>query len=185
MMQYLHMHAARPRPSARVRLTAAVDAEVTRAMAVDPAQRHPVALAFHAALRAAVEGAEPAGGTLADAIGVWLALGHAEGEDRDRVIQLAQLMLARAGFWLATERGDGALFVAAAVPREQVQKVVTSAARAVEARHDAHPELRVAWYVHRAPVLMHGDTATTGPLFELATWGMPEEPAGVWYSAAV
>ncbi len=53
IVQYLHAHARRPKPSAFASLPPAIDDAITRAMAIDPAQRYASAPEFAAALAAA------------------------------------------------------------------------------------------------------------------------------------
>jgi serine/threonine-protein kinase len=60
MLQHLHLCAARPLPSARVRVAAAIDEVVARAMSIEPAQRYATIGALLTALRNAVPTVAPA-----------------------------------------------------------------------------------------------------------------------------
>jgi hypothetical protein len=57
-LRFLHRHARRPRPSARARVPAALDAIVSKAMAIDPAARYPTPLALADALAQAATSPE-------------------------------------------------------------------------------------------------------------------------------
>jgi eukaryotic-like serine/threonine-protein kinase len=104
MLQHLHRHARRPRPSAAIELPPSVDRAVVSAMAVDPSERPGDARAFYTALAGAPPDA--LGGAEAGVISVRVEVSPIRpdapaGElldELERVITTAERHLVRAGF---------------------------------------------------------------------------------------
>ncbi len=190
MAQYLHLHAARPRPSAVAPVAAAIDEVIARAMAIVPAQRHPTPWAFHLALADAFAASQH-GDQVCDATGVLLTWHHAgeldDGalDDLERVVPMGERALAPVGFRIAADLGDAALFVSLTADPIAALKAVTAAARELEERPGRDPRITIAWGVHRAAVTVRDGVVVGGRLLDLSTWGLPDTRVGVWLSTAL
>lgn len=195
MTQYLHLHARRPRVSSIVPLPPTIDDVVTRAMAIEPAQRFPDAHAFISAFRVAVRATTRATtATPLDHAAIYVAIGdrtlgadldEALVADLETVLVVAERTLAEHGFTLALDLGTSALFVA---PITEVASAV-AAARACGERLAQRPardaRVRVGICVHRGTARVVGDRVEPCPLVRPETWGMPDPLEGVWVTSAI
>jgi hypothetical protein len=185
IVQYLHAHARRPRPSAFASLPPAIDDAIMRAMAIDPAQRYPGAPEFAAALAAAAaEGGDqalaprPAVGILIEVRADDLAMADPDDAlvaDLDGLLPLAEARLAAAGFASAIHGGN-LLLAARVIDGDDALAGIgaIAAARAVtaalEARPDRDPRVGFVCVVHAAVALCAGDAVRAGDLTDVAYW---------------
>ncbi len=188
MSQYMHLHAARPRPSVSAPLSGAVDVVITRAMAIDPAQRQPGALAFFGALRVAVTDAVSAPAVEREAFGVLVAVaGPADADealldDVDRAVQVADAALLGRGFVFARDLGEAVLYVRASDDAREARAAVVAAADQIAARPGADPRVRVRLVLHRAALTTADERPVGGPLCDPAGWNLPDADEGLWVS---
>ena len=190
MSQYMHLHAARPRPSETAPLDPAADEVVSRAMAIDRARRHPDALAFFSALRGAIgETAAAAAPEVTRALGLLVSVQAGGGagsdddallDDVDAVLPLAERELAAGGFVFARDLGEAVLFVRPDIDRAAARAAVRAAAAAVDARPGRDPRVAVRFVLHEADVVLVEGRASGGPLCDPAGWGLPDDADGIW-----
>ncbi len=188
--QYLHMHAARPRPSAVAPIEPQLDEVITRAMAIEPARRHPTAAEFLIALRAT---GAPRPTATADRTGhgvLVVARGPATADDAvlddlDQILPLAERLLADAGFALGRDLGDRAVFVATDATDAQAILAARRAITGLDRRPAADPRVAVVMIVHRAPLVTAGDRPAGGELLDPAAWAAELPASGLWATAAI
>jgi eukaryotic-like serine/threonine-protein kinase len=193
VLQYLHLHARRPRPSRFAAVPTAVDAVIERAMAIDPGARFDSPRTLLAALRAGLRDTaitpvvreEETAAILVSVAdrtrGAGLD-GHLL-DDREAVLLLAERALAAAGWQLAMDLGASALFVSAC-DRAAALAAALQLAAALDARPGRDRRVDVGIRVHRAIALFVGDELQTGVLAHPETWGTPDDEPGVFASAA-
>jgi serine/threonine-protein kinase len=189
VVQYLHAHARRPRPSALAPVTPEADDAIARAMAIDPAQRFPDPPAFVAALRAAfgtAGDAEPLAPRRAVAVLVEVRADPdvlAEPDDAlladlDGLLPLAETQLAAAGLAPVLQGGNLALW-ARPLPagtdddpaaRAAVVELTRQVAAVLDARPARDPRVEHVVVAHFATALCEGDTIRAGELCDVATW---------------
>ncbi len=192
--QYLHLHAARPRPSAVAPIEPRLDEVVTRAMAIEPARRHASAAELLAAFRAVAAPPAPAAPLAqtghavliaAAAAGDVTAADDALLDDIDQVIPLAERLLADAGFVLARDLGDRAVFVATAATDPQAILAARRALGGLDRRPGRDPRARVALVLHRGEVLVADHELVGGELLEPDRWAPTATEPGGWATAAL
>ncbi len=193
MAEYLHLHARRPRVSASAPVAGELDEVVARAMAIDPAARHPGPLAYLAALRGAIvaEAARPARagavpGILVAAVARPEQLDERGLDDLEELVPAASRALAAHDFRLALDLGDAALFVPARAGTDGATACAAACAAfdLVAARPGAVPGVTVAMAVHLDMLELAGDHILGGALADPARWPVAAERPGVVASAA-
>lgn len=177
VMQYLHCHARRPRPSARAALPAAIDEVVTGAMSIEIDRRHPGPRELLAACRAALGEAETAG-ELRPALAVRVDVRVEPDDDSSELVRAlddaeAVWSAARAhfctrGFVPALEASESMLFVrplADAGPDGVVEfeQLVTE-------RVGRHPAVSVAVLSRSGDVSFAGEAPLAGSLLAIQDW---------------
>lgn len=194
MMQYLHLHARRPRVSAVVPVPERVDDVVIRAMAIEPDQRFESVHALLAALRVALRDSLHAASkpqTMHAAIFATVvdetagaALDAALLDDLEAVLPRIERCLAAAGFTPILDLGSSMLFVSASDDPETAVRTVLTAWEDIERRPGADPRVRIGFAVHRVPATVRGNRVEPGPIVRPDTWGLPDPLEGVWITAA-
>jgi hypothetical protein len=194
MMQYLHSHARRPRPSAIAPTLMPFDDVIVRAMALEPGQRYADARSMLDAARSALHGssAMPAR-SIADAVAILVSVRDRDASsalddalllDLEVVLPVAERILIARGFALAGDFGSSALFVTRDAGVDPI-----AAARAIwadlERGPSRNPRVQIGVCVHRGPVLFDGSEARSGPLLQPATWPCSDSVDGVWVTAAI
>ncbi|MEZ4399900.1 MAG: serine/threonine-protein kinase [Kofleriaceae bacterium] len=177
MSQYLHLHAARPRPSAHAPLAPAIDEVVTRAMATEPARRPADALALFAALRAAVV-AGPSATTQAitgAAVSVRAScdgvdLDDAILDDLDAVLPLVEPIAVAAGFAYLRELGDAWVFVGEGLDAAAAATTAAAMTAALATRPTRHPLVTVALATREGDASIRGGELVGGVLADPASW---------------
>ena len=177
LSQYLHLHAARPRPSEVAPVSSALDEVITRAMAVEPARRYPDALAFHAALRAAVLTDDVAAPRPLTGAAVWVHAGHTADaiddallDDLDAIFPLCEPIAVTAGFPLLRELGDAWLFVGEHRTAAEATTLAAALTAALAARPTPHPQVALALRSHAGTAVVRGAELLDGSLADPATW---------------
>jgi tRNA A-37 threonylcarbamoyl transferase component Bud32 len=193
MMQYLHLHARRPRVSAAAPVPPRIDDVVARAMAIEPAERFSDPLSMLAACRAALRDSAPhAAVEISDAAAILVAVREVSGSldeavlsDLEGVLPAAERALATAGFPLALDLGSSAVF---AKHHASVHEAVAAALAVWDAlaqRRHRDPRVRIGICVHRASATFIGAEVRSGTLLQPGSWGVPDDLEGVWASGAV
>jgi serine/threonine-protein kinase len=192
MSQYLHLHAARPRPSAVAPVGAELDEVVMKAMAVDPARRYVDALSFLAALRTAVLGAHDHDARTVDAIAARVGVLAPDGElddaaldDIAAVLALAETELAASGFSYVRDLGDASLFIATTLDEERALAVARAADATLANRSGADPRVAVTIWLHAGPATIVGGQLSGGELDDPSSWGVPQDAVGIWVTGAL
>ncbi len=177
MSQYLHLHAARPRPSEVAPVSPALDEVITRAMAIEPARRYPDPLAFHAALRAAVLTDDLSAPRAITGAAIWVhAISDADPidddvlDDLDAVFPLCEPIAVAAGFTLLRELGDAWLFVGEHLDAARAHVTVAVLEDALAARATRHPQVTIALRSHVGTATVRGAELLDGSLADPATW---------------
>ncbi|HUQ05441.1 MAG TPA: serine/threonine-protein kinase [Kofleriaceae bacterium] len=192
VVQYLHAHARRPRASAFAPLPTEADDAITRAMAIDPAQRFADPLAFVAALRSAL--AEPTANAALEpraAAGILVEVRAdpdvlAEPDDAlltdlDNLLPLAESLLDAAGYTPAVQGGNLTLWArplpesqaddnAEPAAREAAVQLARQIATALDARPDRDPRVGFVVVAHAAVALCDGNAIRAGDLCDVAHW---------------
>ncbi len=201
VMQHMHLHAERPRPSARAPVPEAIDAVVAQAMSTDPAERQPGALELLAGFRGALEAAHATTASRATpsrALAVYVDLraiheGEPGEEPEEAIAALEDALglvareLGRAGFQRAMQTPCAGLFVRVLPrPAAEEQAARGEAVSAVLALWDL---LTAEGGIH-ATMALHADHAITvgaevkgGAILHLTGW-LPAAPGGVLSSRA-
>jgi serine/threonine-protein kinase len=204
VLRQLHLHAAPPRPSARARVSPAIDEVVLRALRKKPAERQPGAAAFLAELRAAMAHSHGAargpGEQRAAAVYVEVRADAALLEEPDEplladleaILPAAAAALADAGFAAALESGTCLLAVAPlpagpegdAGRRRGALEAAQALSSRIQARAGRDERVRVRICVHAGAVLRGGDGAFAGgELLELSGWVSDADAAGLFATA--
>lgn len=189
VVQYLHAHARRPRPSALAPVSPEADDAIARAMAIDPAQRFVDPPAFVAALRAALatdDAADALEPRRAVAVLVEVRADHevlAEPDDDlladlDGLLPLAESLLAAAGLSPVLQGGNLTLW-ARPLPagvdddpaaRAAAVELTRRVSAALDTRPSRDPRVEHVVVAHFATALCHGDTIRAGELCDVAAW---------------
>ncbi|WP_438018011.1 serine/threonine-protein kinase [Sorangium sp. So ce315] len=205
VLRQLHLFASPPRPSARARVSPALDRVVLQALSKTPAERQASVGEFIAGLRAAVAAPRARGAAeRRPAVGIYVevqadpgALEEPDAElldDFEAVLPLALGALADAGFAAAVDAGTAALVTADRpldpagdrAARRGAVDAALSLMRRLDARAGRDRRVHVRLCVHAGElVASSGGALTGGDLLELAAW-VPEGAAeGVFASPAV
>ena len=176
VMQYLHCHARRPRPSARAALPAAIDDVVTTAMSIEADRRHAGPRELLAACRAALGGAENRGElrpALAVRVDVRVEPDASSDlcvalDDAEAVWSAARAHFCTRGFVPALEASESMLFVrplADAGPDgvAEFEQLVTE-------RAGRHPAVSVAVLSRSGDVSFAGRAPLAGSLLAIQDW---------------
>lgn len=178
MSQYLHLHAARPRPSEIAPLDAALDEVVTRAMSIEASRRPADPLALYAALRQAIAGggAAPAVRTI-DGAALVVTIGHdcdaiddALLDDLDAILPLVEPIVAAAGFPYLRDLGEAWLFVGEGHDAAALAAVRAAIEHALATRAGAHPQVIVTITEKRGAAVVSGGELRGGELADPAGW---------------
>ena len=177
VMQYLHCHARRPRPSARASLPAAVDDVVTTAMSIEVDRRHAGPRELLTACRSAL-GGDQTGGEVRPALAVRVDV-RVEPEadsselvraldDAEAVWSAARAHFCTRGFVPTLEASESMLFVrplADAGPDgvAEFEKLVTD-------RAGRHPAVSVAVLSRSGDVSFAGRAPLAGSLLAISDW---------------
>jgi hypothetical protein len=195
LTQYLHLHAKRPRPSTVVPLASRFDDIITRAMALDPADRYSGARALLADYRAAVRAttsfpSHHDTGVLAILVTVATRgpVGPAELDPAllgalESAMPDIERSLGLAGFTLAVDFGSSAVFVARVAPAAAVEAALTTWQRLCAAPR--HPRLRIGLCIHAGELSYTGGELQTSALVRPSTWDVPDALEGVWVTQAI
>jgi serine/threonine-protein kinase len=198
-----------PRPSARARVSPALEEVILRAMSRPKEGRYPSVTALLTEVRRAAthdpgSSAETTGAPVRHAIGVYVeALADSDvldaGDERlladfESILPRARHHLAKSGLSPAVEAGTSMLFIAKSTDdpahdaelRRGALRAVLCLYRSLLARPERDPRVGVHLCVHRGELLADARGALVGgDLVELAAW-VPERPApGVFASAPV
>lgn len=196
MTQYLHLHARRPCVSTIVPVSRRLDDVITRAMAIEPADRFNDPRSLLAAARAAVRESTmvqvPVGDVPSVAILVTVGDRSQGGsldtlllDDLEGVLPTAERLLVAEGFQLAVDLGSSALFVARA---ERIANPVDIASRLFDQlarRPRRDPRVRIGVAVHRGDVNYLGLEIQPCALLRPATWNLPETIDGLWVTGEI
>lgn len=194
MMQYLHLHARRPRATSVAVVPARIDEVISRAMAIDPADRYPDVTTLLAAVRAGLRDVtsvtEIADGR-ATAILVVItdrsngtALEATFFEAIESVIPIADRFLGTRGFELVFDLGSSALFVARGNVGD-VKEVARGLWSALAERPTQDTRVQLGVAVHAEDVTFAGDEIRGETILDPAHWRVPEPVAGVWITTAI
>lgn len=177
VMQYLHCHARRPRPSARAAVPAALDEVVSAAMSIEIDRRHAGPRELLAACRAAL-GGDQTGGEVRPALAVRVdvrvepdaepaELGRAL-DDAEAVWSAARAHFCTRGFVPALEASESLLFVRPLVDAEP--DGVAEFVELVTARAGRHPSVSVAVLSRSGDVSFAGRSPLAGSLLAIQDW---------------
>ena len=177
VMQYLHCHARRPRPSARASLPAAVDDVVTSAMSIEIDRRHAGPRELLSACRAAF-GDDRTGGEVRPALAVRVdvrvepdadagELVHAL-DDAEAVWSAARAHFCTRGFVPALEASESMLFVRPLADAEP--DGVAEFEELVTGRAGRHPAVSVAVLSRSGDVSFAGRAPLAGSLLAISDW---------------
>ncbi|MBK9033202.1 MAG: serine/threonine protein kinase [Myxococcales bacterium] len=177
MSQYLHLHAARPRPSEVAPLPAAVDDVIVRAMAVEPTRRFADPLALFAALRAAVMVEVEVATRAIVGAAVLVRADHDAAtiddallDDLDAVFPLVEPIAVVAGFTLLRELGDAWLFVGEHLDAAAAAATVAQLERALATRPTRHPQVAIELRTRVGEALVRGAELIGGALADPGGW---------------
>ncbi|WP_437641691.1 serine/threonine-protein kinase [Sorangium sp. So ce854] len=206
LLRQLHLFASPPRPSARARVSPAFDEVLLRALAKDPAARHPTAAAFLADFRAALDAsrgvAEASPGARArPGVAVHAEVGAAPEAldppddrllaDLEAILPFVAAELTEAGLSPAAETGNSLLFTAerpadAAADREARRRAVDAAlgiSRRLAGRPGRDPRVYVRLSVHAGEMLVGpSGELLGGALAEVGGWVPEGAEEGVFAS---
>ncbi len=193
MMQYLHLHARRPRVSAAAPVPPRIDDVVARAMAIEPAERFSDPLSMLAALRAALRDTAPAAAVeLSDAAAILVSVREVSGSldeavlsDLEAVLPAAERALAAAGFPLALDLGSSVVFAKHHSSADEAVAAALSVWDELAQRRHRDPRVRIGICVHRAAATFIGAEIRSGTLLQPGSWGVPDDLEGVWATAAI
>jgi len=178
MSQYLHLHAARPRPSEAAPLPAAVDEVLARAMAIDPARRFADPLALFAAMRAALaaEAAAPAPRTITGAA-LLVRLDHLSDDlddalfdDLDAILPLLEPIALAAGFTYLRDLGNDWLFVGEGLDAAVAARTAHALRDALAQRPTRHPAVTAEIAVRQGTAVVGGAELRGGELADPSSW---------------
>jgi serine/threonine-protein kinase len=178
VMQYLHCHARRPRPTSRASVPAALDDIVATAMSIDPMPRHAGPRELLAACRAALGGGDATAAEARDALAVRVevrldAADEAELaralDDADTIWSAARAHFCTRGFVPAIEASESLLFVRAMLPAAASDDVAEFE-HLIAARADRHPAVSVAVLARRGEITFAGGAPVGGPLLSMHDW---------------
>ncbi len=193
MLQYLHLHARRPRASAIVPLPSRFDDIIIRAMAIEPAKRYASPGELLADARAAAR-ASAAFATfqLADAAAILVTVSASGGSpvndagllaDLEAAMPEVERLLGAAGFALIVDFGSSAIFAARTAGNKALGVALDTWSRLC--RIPRHPRLQLGLCVHAGDLIYAGGELQPAPLLRPATWGVPEVHEGVWVTHAI
>jgi hypothetical protein len=176
VMQYLHCHARRPRPSSLASLPPAIDDVVTTAMAIEPERRHAGPRELCDACRAALRD-QDSGGELRPAQAVRVDV-RVEPEidelapaldDAEAVWSAARAHFCTRGFVPALEASESMLFVRPLSP-DAGSDGVAEFERMVTDRAGRHPAVSVAVLSRSGDVSFAGRAPLAGSLLAISDW---------------
>ena len=177
MSQYLHLHAARPRPSEVAPLEAALDEAVTRAMAIEPVRRPADALAFYAALRHAVAAGGAPEVRSVDGAALLVSVSHDADEvddalldDLDAIFPLIEPIVVTAGFPYLRDLGDAWLFVGEGHDARALAATRAAVEAALAARAAPHPQVRITVAARTGIAVVSGSELRGGDLADPSSW---------------
>ena len=215
VVQYMHLHGQRPRPSAAVKVSAAVDEVISQAMAPDREQRFASVADLVLALRSADDSSRAsrrtrrAKHTQSRALGVYLdvrirAVDEANADDTgeeddhlldqmDAVLDEAERHLLDSGFHVGLEGSNSTLYVRVLTTdkRQEVHErraAVTAVAqlhKALDKRLGTSSPLHVNLCMHRDFALISDGEIHGGDLMRLERWAPDPEIIGVVGSPSV
>ena len=190
VIQYLHCHARRPRPSSRAPLPAALDEVVAAAMSLDPAARPAGPGELLAALRTALPVADAAAAreqraALAVRVDVRLAAGGAGDlgpalDDAEAVWAAARAHFTTRGFACALEASESLLFVRPAdapAPAPADDDGVAEFARLIAGRDGRHPSVSVDLSTRHGTLPFAGGAPIAAHLLSAEDWTPRSNPA--------
>lgn len=193
MSQYLHLHARRPRASALVPVSTALDDVIVRAMAIEPNQRFADVRAFAAAAGHALRESRARGAPREHAA-ILVTIGdRTQGTELDEplladleaVLPEAERALSEHGFALALDLGTTAIFLAPLIAFETAASAAAVTWARLAARPGRDSRVRVGIAVHRGVATVTGDRVEPCELLRPETWGIPDPLDGVWSSSAM
>jgi len=193
MMQYLHLHARRPKVSAAASVPPRIDDVVARAMAIEPAERFSDPLSMLAACRAALRDTAPTAAVeIAEAAAILVAVREAGGSldeavltDLEAVLPAAERALGAAGFPLALDLGSSAVFAKHHCGAHEAVAAALAVWDQLAGRRHRDPRVRIGICVHRASATFLGAEIRSGTLLQPGSWGIPDDLEGVWATGAV
>jgi eukaryotic-like serine/threonine-protein kinase len=209
VMQYMHLHGQRPRPSGLANVGAVFDEVIMRAMAPDRDARHSGPEEFLAAFREAAQEQRPsrrarrAKHTQSRALAVYVDVrvssrSHEQSDDElldamEAVLDVAERHLSRHGFHVGLEGSSSILFVRVlnqdeSIQRDQRRKGAVAALelrRSLDSRLGQESPLHVNVCLHRDYALVKDGRVQGGDLMRLERWVPEVEVTGVVGSAEV
>ena len=196
MTQYLHLHARRPRASLVASgIPEQIDDVVSRAMAIEPAERFVDTRTFLSAALAASRETKinRAVGTV-DTVALLVAVADRTGgtafdaalfEDLEGVLPAAERFLAERGFVLAVDLGASAIFVAACSKVPNPTLLALETFERLESRPHRDARVQVGLCVHRDGAPFVGTEVQPCALVRPVTWPAPDPLDGVWVTGAI
>ncbi|HTN84264.1 MAG TPA: serine/threonine protein kinase, partial [Sorangium sp.] len=206
LVRQLHLFASPPRPSAKARLSPAFDDVLLRAVAKEPAARHPTARAFLEDFRGSLEASRgaveaPPGARARPGVAVHAEVGAAPEAldlpddrllaDLEAILPFVAAELSEAGLSSAAETGNSLLFTAErpadaaadAVARRRVVDAALGIFRRLAGRPGRDPRVYVRLCVHAGEMLVGpAGELLGGALAEVAGWAPEGTDAGVFAS---
>ncbi|WP_437932394.1 serine/threonine-protein kinase [Sorangium sp. So ce291] len=206
LVRQLHLFASPPRPSTRARLSPAFDDVLLRAVAKEPAARHPTARAFLEDFRWSLEASRgaveaPPGARARPGVAVHAEVGAAPEaldlpEDRlladlEAILPFVAAELSEAGLSPAAETGNSLLFTAErpadaaadAVARRRVVDAALGIFRRLAGRPGRDPRVYVRLSVHAGEMLVGpAGELLGGALAEVGGWAPEGTDEGVFAS---
>lgn len=196
MTQYLHLHARRPNVSSVVAVSPRLDEVITRAMAIEPAERFADPQALFAAARGALlePMVTPSAVTETSCVALLVMTGDRTGggvldaaffNDLEGILPMAERFLVEQGFRLVVDLGSSALFVARADRVGTPVAIATALFEHLDRRERRDARVRIGVGVHRDHARYLGQEIQAGPLLQFATWNLPDPIDGVWVSSKI
>jgi signal transduction histidine kinase len=206
VMQYMHLHGQRPRPSSLTNVNPAIDEVILQAMAPERQARYSDPKVFVAAFRDAIgtSGAQKrvrsrrAEHTACRALAVYVdvrigseSVDDAQDEvlldETDAVLSAAEQHLTKRNFHIGLEGSSSTLYVRALSPasdterreRREAALTVYELHRTLEARLRAHPSIHVNLCIHSDYALMRDGQIRGGDLMRLERWAPDADIQGV------
>lgn len=199
VMQYMHLHGQRPRPSSLAKVSVAIDEVIGRAMAPDRANRYGTAEEFLSALRDADSALKPnrrarRAKQTQRALGVYVDVRVSSEEDDDDVLDAidgvldaAEERLTRAGLQVGLEGSSSTLYVRvladddkqALRERRETALAVADLRRILNERLNATPAIHVNLCLHVDGALVTEERVTGGDLLHLTRWAPEGQLDGV------